>query len=403
MEIKRGENESKFDYIKRVTNGKRDKTLDIDYCEWSLLVYGQEYSSDVARRMFYGVERLLQVFDEEVEITSKNTLSEDDFLKELDLKKLEIEKERKKLQATKLEMNRKITHDARFELFYENVKEAFTALPVPQFNPVKKSYGNREYVVGMSDLHYSANFSSINNTYSIEECERRIEVLLWKIIDEVNKENITKIKVLNLADSIQGILRISDLKINEVSVVDAVVGVSKLIASFLNELSKYCFVEYLHVSGANHSQTRPLGSKASELAGEDLEKIIVNYVHDALQFNERVKVHITSNSDRIIFKIFDFDCIALHGHQIKNIKNSLRDLSQLHKKFFTYTFLGHFHGGQSMFVGESDVNEEVICVPSIVGSDPYSDSLCVGSKSMAQMYVFDDVEGHIETKNFILN
>ena len=111
----------------------------------------------------------------------------------------------------------------------------------------------------------------------------------------------------------------SDVKINETTVVDSIVGVSKLIANFLNELSKYCYVNYLHVPTANHTQIRPLGTKASELASEDLEKVIVNYIHDSLKSNERVNVNIKTDTDRLIFKIFDFDCLATHGHQIKNV------------------------------------------------------------------------------------
>ena len=34
MDIKRRENESYIAYAKRITNGKADGTLDIDYVEW---------------------------------------------------------------------------------------------------------------------------------------------------------------------------------------------------------------------------------------------------------------------------------------------------------------------------------------------------------------------------------
>lgn len=67
----------------------------------------------------------------------------------------------------------------------------------------------------------------------------------------------------------------SDLRINEVPVVQAVVEISQILAEFLNTLSTYCEIEYYHISSANHGQTRPLGSKASELATEDMEKLSV--------------------------------------------------------------------------------------------------------------------------------
>ena len=67
MDIKRKENETDLQYHKRIIYGKLvDKTLsDIDYSELSELAYGQAYSSDVARRMFYGSKRTLALMDKD--------------------------------------------------------------------------------------------------------------------------------------------------------------------------------------------------------------------------------------------------------------------------------------------------------------------------------------------------
>ena len=48
----------------------------------------------------------------------------DEYIEELKKAKLELEKERVKIQSTKLELNRNIRHESRFELFYENVESA---------------------------------------------------------------------------------------------------------------------------------------------------------------------------------------------------------------------------------------------------------------------------------------
>lgn len=59
--LERLPNESKADYHKRLVFGKmEDKTLsDIDYSELSYYLYGQNYNSDVARRMVYGSYKTL--------------------------------------------------------------------------------------------------------------------------------------------------------------------------------------------------------------------------------------------------------------------------------------------------------------------------------------------------------
>ena len=63
MDLSRKPNETYLDYHKRIIYGKLvDKTLgDLDYSELSDYAYGQHYSSDVARRMFYGSRRTLDL------------------------------------------------------------------------------------------------------------------------------------------------------------------------------------------------------------------------------------------------------------------------------------------------------------------------------------------------------
>ena len=58
-------------------------------------------------------------------------------LKKLDEKIKELDIARKKMQATKVEYNRNNTKDARYELFYENIKDAIKTLPIPKFDKIQ--------------------------------------------------------------------------------------------------------------------------------------------------------------------------------------------------------------------------------------------------------------------------
>ena len=330
---------------------------------------------------------------------------EDGLLQELEEKKLELIKERKKLQTTKVELNRTLTHEARFELFYENIKEEIKTLPLPEFNTISYEVvnGKVEDVQVITDIHYGANFKSEHNEYSREICKERFELLLAETIAYCKKEQLTKLKIFNLADDIQGILRMTDLKINEVPVVQAVVEISRIIANYLNELSAYVNVEYYHTMSSNHSQTRPLGSKASEIATEDMELIIGNYIKDLLVHNDRVNVYL-SDKDYTSINICGYESLLLHGHQVKNVGSVVKDYSMLHRKFYQYVFLGHTHAGQTKVVGEGIDNAiEILVTPSFVGSDPYSDSLKVGAKAMSKIYRFEEGKGLVQTRNIILN
>jgi len=58
--------ETDLQYHRRIVYGKLvDKTLsDIDYTELAEAIYGQPYASDVARRMFYGSKRTLDIISQ---------------------------------------------------------------------------------------------------------------------------------------------------------------------------------------------------------------------------------------------------------------------------------------------------------------------------------------------------
>lgn len=312
--------------------------------------------------------------------------------------------ERAKLQTTKVEMNRYLRQYSRFDLFYDNIRDAIETLPMPEVKPAPAVTNDKEYILAISDLHYGATYSSENNEYSRKECERRLNVLLGEVIDFVKYEGIDHLNVVSLGDTIQGILRMTDLQLNDIAVVDCVVEISRIIAQFLNELSAYVFVDYYAVSAANHSQTRPIGSKASELAAEDVERIIINYVSDLLADNGRVWVYTDMSRDYIDFSVFDYNVIAMHGHQVKNMQTAIRDMSALCQKFYDYMLIGHFHSAQEICVGERDGhNIEVLVSPSIIGSCQYSDKLMKGAKASAKIYEFDERRGHTMTKTIILN
>ncbi len=325
---------------------------------------------------------------------------------DIDDKIRELQKERHKNQATAIELNRLNRQQDRFELFYENVKDAIQTLPVPHFKYDGSClYENqKEYVLGLADIHAGANFKSENNEYSLEICTDRFNKLLNYMIDYVQEYNITKLNVVELGDSVQGLIHITDVKLNETSVVAAVVYIAKLIASFLNDLSEYCYIDYYHVPSANHTQTRCLGTKANELVAEDLEYVIANYIKDVLTNNENISVHTNFGHEYVEIPIFQFNVIALHGHQINNIQNSIKDLSMLHRKFYDYVLTAHLHASNDMTVGEGASNDaEVLVCPSFIGSDPYSDKLMKGSKAACKVFTFDNKNGHIGTDKIILN
>lgn len=330
-------------------------------------------------------------------------MESNEYSNKLEEQRLELEKQRQKLYATKTEYTRQIRQQSRFELFYENVTKEIKELVIPEFIDIDCFSNDKEYVLTIADIHAGANFVTETNKYSFEEITNRFNKLLNRTVNFVCEHKLSSIKILCLGDDVQGILRLSDLQLNESSVVKATVFIAKTIANFLNELSKYCYIEYYHSPTSNHSQIRPLGTKASELASEDVEYIICNYIKDVLVNNDRISVNTNFGYEYIEIPIFNFKTIAMHGHTVKNIDNALKDLTYHKKTFYTTVFLAHYHAAKMGVVGEMyDTDCEVIVCPSFIGSCPYSNSLLKGAKPSCCIFGYDEQYGHTETYKIFL-
>lgn len=322
----------------------------------------------------------------------------------LDEKAAVLREERQKIQTLNMERRRLDREESRHKLYFEYVRNAIEALPPPEFKPAWAENTEKEYILCLADIHYGAAFKSANNEYSPEICTERFSRLLEEAKRFMEEHKVSGLKVVSLGDDVQGLLRMSDIRLNDSSVVKAVVDVSRLIAMFLNRLSAYGYIEYYHVPTSNHSQNRNLGTKASELPWEDMEYIIGNYIKDLLAGNGHVKVHLAGEGKEFIkIPVFDFNVVAMHGHQFRNADEAIRRLSLLHRQFIDVLLIGHQHSSKETvgFERESSDAEVLVC-PSFIGSDSYSDRLMVGAKPAVKIFGFDKKYCHTETYKIIL-
>ena len=329
-----------------------------------------------------------------------------DYLNDLREQETSLYKERRKLSTTKLEYNRYYTQAARRELFYENIAEQIpvTTVNIPEVVDVREP-NSKQYVLTISDIHLGADFRSLNNEYNVEECARRFATLKERTLDFIAEKNLKHLIVLNLGDEIQGLLRVSDIQLNQQPVVKSIVDVSTLISQFLNEISKACKITYYHVPYSNHTQVRPLGTKSNALSAEDVSYVISHYIQTAVSENNNVEVVLAPEGQNYLdFRIFNFNVLATHGHTVKSVDQYQRDISFMTRTHYDFAIMGHYHSGKSIVVGEGLFHDcETIVAPSFIGSDPYADSLSVGSRPASMIYGFDPFEGHIENYKIILS
>jgi hypothetical protein len=399
--LKMMENETQDQYFYRICMMK--ETLGFTWPQMAE-IFNKEFGcnkGDTAYRKRWAA------FKDVFEANEDRLVGENAYLDEINAAKNELEKARQKLYATKIEASRNIRQESRAELFYENVRNAIVALPTPEvtyrIDEVCKS--DKEYVLSIADIQAGAKFKLDCNEYSLEICKNRFNDLLSLVVDYILENHVFKLHVVELGDTIQGMLRLSDLKLNETSVVEATVTVARLIANFLNELSEYCYIEYYHTPLSNHSQTRNLGSKANELMFEDMEYVIGHYIKDMLHLNDSVHVHLHDGYDYIDIPIFNYNVTAMHGHTIKNLENALMDISATRRKFIDYLLIGHWHNGRVIPGNEhGSYDTEVLMCPSFQGTDPYAfNKLGKSSKAACKMFIFDKKHGCTGTEKFILN
>lgn len=400
-----------YEKLLKDCSDKLERVSDMDWGEINDK-YNLGWNPDTLRKSFnttlLGGGFVKQYMEEKYATKSTATNFEDEYLEKLRAEKEEIRQERIKLQTANIERNRFDRANARHKMYYEQVGQVCTTLPLPDFNPLLEYVPDcvpAEYLVALADVHYGAKFKSHNNEYSPEIFKERLELLTNELITFIYDNKISKLHIVSLGDLLQGILRINDLRINDTSVVKATVEISRYIAMFLNSLSKYTTIEYYHVPSANHTQIRPLGSKASELMDEDLEYVVGNYIKDLCSANSRINVHFAEEGKQYVeIPILGLEIIAMHGHQIKNMESALKDLSIMRQSFVEYLILGHYHAGKELTGYESVCSDaEVLVAPSFVGSDPYSDSLMKGSKSAVKIWKFNEIYGHVGTTKIVLN
>ena len=209
MNIERQPQESLMDYHKRLIYGKLvDRTLaDVDYVELSEKVYGQPYSSDVARRMMYGRRKTLELMDSMnlSAVTDKNMMSE------IDEKIVELRKEKQKMYDQRVALNSSIRARSRQEELNEILTNAILKSKMKglEYQPHDIVHSDNDLLVSLNDIHYGANVHNAWNVYNSDICAEMMRSYLDRIIEIGKRHSRSVIIAMNaeicLTSNIDGI------------------------------------------------------------------------------------------------------------------------------------------------------------------------------------------------------
>lgn len=314
----------------------------------------------------------------------------DEYCQDLSEKTRQLEKEKKKVQTEKLEYNRWLREEARDELIIEKLVgavEALTPLPPPEYKtPDVKT---RSWVLAFGDAHFGAElcikglYGEVINEYSPEIFYKRMDKLFSETLTIVKKNDIDELYVFDLGDQIDGILRVGQLMKLRYGVVEATIKYADWLSSWLNELSKYCRVNFRQTNG-NHSELRMLGQKKGSFEEDNMGKIIYEFVKTRLSDNPNV--NISQNETGFIFEnIQGFNVLGYHGES-KNLESVMKDFEKIYKEDIDILIAGHLHHSYSETVA---YYSDVMRTPSIIGIDDYSIKLHKTSSPGATLFCIE--------------
>lgn len=363
--IERRPNETDFEYHKRLVYGKLiDKTLaDIDYTELSPLVYGQEYSADVARRMMYGSCKTLQALD----AAHISTASSDSLVNELEQKRIELQKERQRFFDQRVAYNKVVRERARQEELNEIIERCISESKSPELVSACIDYedSGNDLLVSLNDIHYGANYENYWGTYNSDVCAKMMSKYIEEIIKIRNTHNSQNCFVWANGDLISGSIHKSIQIANRENIIEQVIGVSELIANFLYILSG-CFknVFFTSVSG-NHSR---VDSKEDSLRQERLDDLVEWYLSARMAKCENVHVGygVKIDCSMYVIDVRGKNYIGVHG-DYDSSPAQIQALQTFARRPVYAVLLGHKHHNETNIVQ----GIRTIMAGSFLGMDDY--------------------------------
>jgi predicted phosphodiesterase len=316
-----------------------------------------------------------------------NIIDEDEYFKELQIQKQEIQKEKRKLYDERLDINRRLRESARLETTIEKLEDMLSDISSKRYfaySPTVTASDN-DMIVCISDLHLGASYYGFDGVYDSEIAKERLNEYLNEIITIRKIHNSENFYINLLGDLISGSIHKTISVTNKENVIEQVKIACEYISDFIYELGKHFnYVEVHGVSG-NHSR---LEDKNDALLAERLDTLIPWFVKSMLKNIENIKVIDDEIDDTIsTFFVRDRLYFGVHGDFDSTSDSAIAKLV-LWAKMTPYCVLcGHKH-----FPAMTDVSGiKVVQSGSLGGSgDDYTRQKRLTGKPSQTVLIVDE-------------
>ena len=392
--LNKKDNETQFEYVKRLTENRRE--LDLDYTEWARLTCGYECSSDNARKGFYLVTRIIEALEQEME-TKQTSNYDNEILDKIKEEKNELFKERVRLRDERVELRRLLATEARWENVLDILKETVTAYePIPSEHTVHHKYmgSKNEACLLLSDWHIGSEINTFHNTFNLDIAKGRINHLKEQTIKYCELHKIDTLYIEMLGDLISGNIHITTRLNNIENVIKQTIETSEILGEFIYDLAKKIPNIKLVYAIGNHG--RVSANVKESLNEENFEYLIRWHLETKLQNIENIEwKHNTINKEICVFTLENGHTIAsAHGHKEKNHKDAVKNLTHyLDVVKVNEVHIGHFHNPQMI--------NNVIVNGCLSGVDEYAQDLRFNGKPSQLLRIYDE-NGNFITYEIVL-
>ena len=320
--------------------------------------------------------------------TAKESVDdEDDVLTRIKKEKMKLSDYRVQTNAdlrriSREETIKEIAHDYAV-LMAEN--KAFL-LPTEESKETQyeRSGSGKSAILCISDWHYGIVVDNFWNRYDPDIAKKRISNLCDQVIYLCSENNISDLRLVNLADLICGRIHLPLRLQSRFDVITQIMDVSEILAEFITKLTNDgIFVEYYDCVD-NHSRLEPNKNDALEV--ETLARITKWYLKERLSSNELVHINGNDFGDDIVC----FDC---RGHKVAGVHGDkdkpttvVDNISLMTKEHFDLILTAHMHH----FSADEKNETIVVSNGSLMGTDEYARKLRLSAKPSQNFIVVTD-------------
>lgn len=330
-------------------------------------------------------------FTSGMKYAQEKLIASDEMIQQLEEKKIEIQKERVRLNDARRIYNEKHKDDVRLDDFKKLVHNAVLEIanekPLVIENKLNKQTGSKEGVLLLSDIHYGMVTDSYFNKYNRDVFFDRIKTLVRKTIEYGKKNEISKLHTFVIGDLIHGIINLS----GRIEANEDVVTQMKVIAETLSEVLIQFANEFndinVYFCRGNHERVTP--NKKEAIDRENFADIVLWFMQTRLSHIKNITfVENTYNDEIIVTDICAKKIVSMHGHR-DTVKTVATSIPQMFGFTANYVFLAHYHHN----IEEEFGITEVIVNNSFCGSDHYAIGRRLFAKPAQKFMIFDPEVG----------